>query len=686
MAQNKKNSKKFEKHIMSPVYLDQIKSQIFNSVECSVLILGSDYGIEWHNDYFLKWSHANHLNSNNLIDKKASDIFPFWEDLFLPMCEKSLNLKQPISFDHQVWISNAAHILKGHILDYSQNGTQKIIIVFHDISEWIKSSEAFYESQEKYKVLIENVPAAISLFNYKGELLFINRQGAQSFNENPDQLIDRTMWELFPKEVADRHMSHIRKVLDTGKGYTVEAETFLKGKTQKFMINLQPFHDTRGKVTAVLVIASDITESRNAKERLRQSEAKYQLLFENVPAAISLFNNEGELLFINNIGAQTLGRSQEELIGLTQWDLFPKKIADRQMANIREVMKSGIGTVIGSETVVNKLNRCFSTNLQPYRDSSGEITAALVIASDITEQKTAEENLRKSEEKYRLLIDNIQVLIAIIDYNGKFTYINDFGASLQNRTPEEIIGKTLKDILPKEFVGERLPKIREVIDTGKGKITEAHLVMDGYDAWYETIMQPYLDAAGKIESAMIITTEITDRKKAAIDLQQNHEELEKRVKERTRELANANEQLNIERRALNQKNIALKEVLNQIEEGKQQVENQIQANVNKILMPILDNVQDKPPESIKAYINIIRDTLADIAAPFANQLDNEYSSLTPREVEVCTLIKNGMTCKQIALSLSISPQTVLKQRTIIRKKLGINNRKVNLASYLQSMK
>ncbi len=120
MMKNNKNKKTSERQVMLPDYPDQIGSLVFDSVEFSVVILESDFSIAWHNDYFLEWSAANNLNCDNLIKNNASDVFPFWEDVLLPMCEKSLSLKQPTSFDNRIWISNTAHILKGNIIEYSK--------------------------------------------------------------------------------------------------------------------------------------------------------------------------------------------------------------------------------------------------------------------------------------------------------------------------------------------------------------------------------------------------------------------------------------------------------------------------------------------------------------------------------------------------------------------------------------
>jgi PAS domain S-box-containing protein len=105
------------------------------------------------------------------------------------------------------------------------------------------------------------------------------------------------------------------------------------------------------------------------------------------------------LLFVNNWAAQDLGGEPEDFVGKTMWDLFPKEIADRQAANVRKVIDTKQGMNLILPTEVQGQPRWFSTTIEPLRDSSGTVAAAMVIARDITEFKKAEEELERYREE-----------------------------------------------------------------------------------------------------------------------------------------------------------------------------------------------------------------------------------------------------------------------------------------------
>ena len=186
-------------------------------------------------------------------------------------------------------------------------------------------------------------------------------------------------------------------------------------------------------------------------------------------------------------------------------------------------------------------------------------------------------------------------------------------------------------------------------------------------------------------TVVVHTEDITERRRAAEELQAAHDELEERVKVRTRELADAMESLRVEREALEQKNIALREVLDRIEEGKKQLASQIQSNINRIVVPVLKSLERKIPTTNQKYINLLHTSLNEITSPLIGALEAKFRQLTPRELEVCNLVKSGMSSKEIAETFSTSVQTVLKQRAAIRRKLGIARAKTNLVSYLKSL-
>lgn len=150
------------------------------------------------------------------------------------------------------------------------------------------------------------------------------------------------------------------------------------------------------------------------------------------------------------------------------------------------------------------------------------------------------------------------------------------------------------------------------------------------------------------------------------------------------ELQETNRQLTLEQKALQEANTALRTVLARIEEEKQEIYMDIQANVDKILMPILHAMTLDLPQSHRKYIELLRSNLEEIASPFVSHLSKAYLSLTPTEVSICNMIRNGLRTKEIAQIRGVSTATINRHREHIRKKLKIANSEINLMTYLQT--
>jgi DNA-binding CsgD family transcriptional regulator len=150
------------------------------------------------------------------------------------------------------------------------------------------------------------------------------------------------------------------------------------------------------------------------------------------------------------------------------------------------------------------------------------------------------------------------------------------------------------------------------------------------------------------------------------------------------ELQEINQQLTLERKALQEANTALRLVMARIEQEKQEIYQDIKINVDKILMPILNTFALQLPLSQKKYIEMLQTNLEEITSPFISKLSLSYHSMTPTEITICNMIRNGMRTKEIAEMRSVSEATINRHREKIRRKLKITNQDVNLASFLQS--
>jgi DNA-binding CsgD family transcriptional regulator len=149
-------------------------------------------------------------------------------------------------------------------------------------------------------------------------------------------------------------------------------------------------------------------------------------------------------------------------------------------------------------------------------------------------------------------------------------------------------------------------------------------------------------------------------------------------------LQETNKQLMVEREALREANATLKAILTRIEEEKLKIHKDIQANVQKVLMPIIYALLTEVPKPQRKYVELLRDNLMEITSVFINQLTEKYQSLTPTEIAICNMIRTDLRSKEIAEIRGVSTATISRHRERIRRKLGIANKDVNLTSYLQT--
>jgi DNA-binding CsgD family transcriptional regulator len=150
------------------------------------------------------------------------------------------------------------------------------------------------------------------------------------------------------------------------------------------------------------------------------------------------------------------------------------------------------------------------------------------------------------------------------------------------------------------------------------------------------------------------------------------------------ELQESNRQLILERQALQESNTALRIVLARIEQEKQEIHRDINMNVEKVLMPVLHALALQLSPAQKNYVDILQTNLEEITSPFISRLSHSYHSMTPTEIAICNLIRNGMRTKEIADIRCVSEATINRHREKIRRKLNIVNQDVNLATFLQS--
>jgi PAS domain S-box-containing protein len=281
-------------------------------------------------------------------------------------------------------------------------------------------------------------------------------------------------------------------------------------------------------------------------------------------------------------------------------------------------------------------------------------------------QKETYKALCESEELHRITLGSISDAVFLADDGGALTFICPnvyviFGYSFDEvqrfGNITKLLGKELFRLDYLRVVGEIKNIERDITDKSK----QVHSLLINVKSV-------------SIKDGTILYTcrDITARKKAEAALQKAHNELEEKIKERTVSLEEAN--------------IALRVLLHRSDEDKKELGEKVLMNVNDLINPYIEKLGNSNLDhDQRVCLQILKSNLQNIISPFSLRLSSRYNKLTPAEIRVANLVKDGKSTKEIAAFMSLSQRTIDSYRKSIRKKLGIQNEKTNLMTYLLSL-
>jgi len=362
-----------------------------------------------------------------------------------------------------------------------------------DITPRKLAEERLESSERTLRLFVENAPAAIAMLDRDMHYLAASRRYSIDYRLADRDLIGRSHYSVFP-EIPERWKEIHRRCL-AGAVERAEDDPFPRadGSMDWVRWEIHPWYERPGVVGGIILASEVITERKQRERDLRRSEAMYRSLVESSSSVIATIDGDGRFHFVNRIAAAQLGAGPGDIIGKQMGELFPPAVAERQMRNIRRVIETNEGVVEESLSVVNGRERWYLNNIQPVPDASGRAVFAMLNSLEITGLKRAEAGLRESEEKYRLLAENISDVIWILDIETyRFRYVSPSVAQLRGYTVDEVMGQDVSESLSPaslQYLVRVLPARLEELKRGvvKSYIDEfEQFRKDGTTVWTET--------------------------------------------------------------------------------------------------------------------------------------------------------------------------------------------------------
>ncbi len=272
--------------------------------------------------------------------------------------------------------------------------------------ERINAGEALRQSEEKYRTLVESAGEVIVVLDESGLFVFMNHIAAKILGGNPDDFVGKSVWDLFPKEFADRHVEAVRHVIRSGQATVVENQTVVGGTTRWFRTRITPLKGAAGLQGTALIFASDITDRKNVQDALFRLEAA----IEQAGEVVAITDRGWKILYANAALEAVTGYSRDKAIGQVLETVVGDAHAAAVYRDITKNVEHG-DTWRGRVTARKRDDTAYQVDatLSPVLNPAGQIVNFVCVWRDITREVEIDAELRHAHkmEAIGMLADSI---------------------------------------------------------------------------------------------------------------------------------------------------------------------------------------------------------------------------------------------------------------------------------------
>lgn len=424
-----------------------------------------------------------------------------------------------------------------------------ILGIGKDLTEIMESQKRLKQSEEKYRLIVENQTDLIAKLDVNGKFVYASPTYIDIFKIDDVKRLDNLYTNFIHPDDKKATIKQLRKIFHPPYRIHHENRMLTQEGYRWYSWIDHAILDEKGRIKNFLTVGRDITSLKETEAKLKKSEEKYRLIVENQTDYMYVLDKNGIYTFVSP--------SYTELFDRKQGDLFQPKVNERvekedlrRMRKVwRKIFKPPHQTTYEHHILSNKGWRWISWKNKALFNEQGKIDAFLSVGRDITELKEAEQKLKYSETKYRNLFEDSPLILVLLDTTGKIIEINP--AALQNYglTEDEFLGKNFADLI--YYSGDQLRvlvhEFKNLFKYGSLGPLELEITRaDNMTIWISvqaTLLE--IEAEGFIQ---VIVQDITVKKEAEQQLaehkrflEQFNKELEEKIALRTEELRKSEE-------------------------------------------------------------------------------------------------------------------------------------------------
>jgi len=396
----------------------------------------------------------------------------------------------------------------------SFEGRPALLAAVTDITERRAAEEALRASEARFMSFFRHSPVGMYVKDTEGRYVLAHEYLSRACGWPTEDIVGRTAGDIFPPEFADKVAARHREVVESGRATAYEEYIpRLDGGSGWHMVIRFPIRDAEGAIIGVGGFVVDIDERKRAEEALRESESRLSAFMEHAPVGMFVKELDDRMTLISPGIERVTGYPVEQMRGRRAAELVPPDAAARIAAADRQLIETG-RVIRYEECIAQPGGEFWNLVIRfPIRDATGRIAQIGGFRIDITEQRHAEQALRESEARLSAFMEHAPVGMYVKDLAGRYVMLNPEMSKVLQADAAYMLGRTVAES-PAGHPAERITGFdREVLETGRVKITEEHTANHDVYEWEMVIRFPIRNAAGEITHIAGFDVDITERKR-----------------------------------------------------------------------------------------------------------------------------------------------------------------------------
>ncbi|MHC1711553.1 MAG: PAS domain S-box protein [Solidesulfovibrio sp.] len=355
------------------------------------------------------------------------------------------------------------------------------ILLKRHVGAYVRKEQELRESQESYRLVVENAPDAIVIHDGT-RILFANTAAATLLGApSPEHLLDRRLLDFVHEQSKDSVLGRIRANISKNTPTPLREQHYLRFDGMPIDVEVAAIPFTMGRVDAALVFLRDIGQRKSAERNLRESEVKYRLLADNAQDVIFTLDPDMRLTYVSPSVQKMRGVSVEEALRETfEQSMVPDSAAKAWEAAKRNAPGQGV-----DKNLVERMElemRCkdgstlwVESVIRPIFDAMDHFLGFVGVSRDISERRRIEEDRERTQQFLSLILDAIPDPVFVKDSAHRFVMANNALGVMLGHNPSAIIGKRDQDFVPKDEADVFVVRDDLVLKTGREDLFEEHL-------------------------------------------------------------------------------------------------------------------------------------------------------------------------------------------------------------------